>query len=583
MEDKIVVNVNGFEVPECSCRLIGGNYYFIGDVNIENSGDVFLINKRYVRVENLIYNHTVSKYTLPSKNLIKGIVSFDKSNDFVIGYFEKNMLYNVILFDQKLEMNYCLNKSIIPLCYREQLSTGYYFHISKKQASDFNYLNDVSREVKESLPYDSRGITDKFKAKFEKNYNPIITNNVEKYSGLLKDYTFGLEFETIKGTLSEEKLEILPLIPLRDGSISGLEYVTIPLRGKIGMQALIDSVEELKSKTLYDNSCALHYHIGGIPRTPEFLLAFYKVSSFFQEEMFSMFPLYKKYNFGVKRKNYSKPFPVNKINSLMDASIDIKNKDQVNNNFNVLFKYLSEGFDFRQYGSDLNNVLEHPRDPNGNQKWNISTRYYANNLIPIIFGNKQTIEFRIHTPTYDIGKIINFLLFNVYLIDFTIMNLQTILLDPSFLAKIDNFKEFIKVYLKTAKLDAYNKKILLDYHVSYINSRVKRTEIANTLGLIQGDENKIKCSDYIEWKTVDSKLKFQDSPIPRFFKAKNAGPFEIAVSSKRTIKKTNLIERLNEAIIKSDGSHDLLYPTLYDRGLLSEISNNNKISDETQW
>lgn len=517
MEDKIVTNINGFEVPESSCRLIDGNYYSIGNASIKNSGDVFLINKRYIRIENLVYNHTINRYVLPSKNLIEGIVSFDEINNPILGYFEKNMLYNVVLFNEKLEMNYCLNKTIVPLCYREELRTGYYFHISKKKASDFNYLVNVSREIKESLPYDSRGITDKFKTKFEKNYNPIITDNVKKYSGLLKNYTFGLEFETTVGVLPEEKLNVLPLIPLRDGSISGLEYVTIPLKGEIGLQSLIDSVEELKSKTLYDKSCALHYHIGGIPRTPEFLLAFYKVSSFFQDEMFSMFPLYKKYNFGVKRKNYSKPFPFNKINSLMDASIDIKNKDQVNNNFNVLFKYLSEGYDFRDYGNDLNNVLEHPRDPNGNQKWQINTRYYANNVIPIIFGNKQTIEFRIHTPTYDIGKIINFLFFNIYLIDFTITNLQTILLDPSFLVKINDFRRFIEIYLKNVKLDSTNKKRLIDYHISYINSRIKQTEIANTLGLIEGDESKIKCSSYIQWNSVDNKLKHKSVEIPEYF------------------------------------------------------------------
>jgi len=374
MEDKIVLSVNGLEIYESSCRLIDGSYYIIGDINIEHSGDVFLINKRYIRIENLVYNNTIKKYALPSKNLFEGIVSFDSSNKPKFGYFEKNMLYNVILFNENSEMILCLNKNIVPLCYREELSTGYYFHISLKKAKDLNNIIEVSRELKESLPYDSRGITDKFKSKFEKNYNPIITKSVKTYSPLLKNYTFGLEFETTKGVLSKEKMDILPLIPLRDGSISGLEYVTIPLSGELGLQALIDSVEELKSKTVFDNSCALHYHIGGIPRTPEFILAFYKISSFFQDEMFSMFPLYKKYNFGVKRKNYSKPFPVNKINSLLDSSIDIENKSKVHSNFNVLFKYLSEGYGFEKYGNDLGNVLEHPKDPNGNQKWNISTR-----------------------------------------------------------------------------------------------------------------------------------------------------------------------------------------------------------------
>lgn len=143
--------------------------------------------------------------------------------------------------------------------------------------------------------------------------------------------------------------------------------------------------------------------------------------------------------------------------------------------------------------------------------------YYANNLIPIVFGNKQTIEFRIHTPTYDIGKIINFLFFNIYLIDFTITNLQTILLDPSFLVKIGDFRRFIEIYLKNVKLDSTNKKRLIDYHISYINSRIKQTEIANTLGLIEGDESKIKCSSYIQWNSIDTKLKHKSVEIPEYF------------------------------------------------------------------
>ena len=40
----------------------------------------------------------------------------------------------------------------------------------------------------------------------------------------------------------------------------------------------------------------------------------------------------------------------------------------------------------------LDNIISHPSDPNGNQKWNIRPRYLLFNIIPLIFGNKQTIE-----------------------------------------------------------------------------------------------------------------------------------------------------------------------------------------------
>ena len=129
--------------------------------------------------------------------------------------------------------------------------------------------------------------------------------------------------------------------------------------------------------------------------------------------------------------------------------------------------------------------------------------YYANNLIPLIFGNKQTIEFRIHTPTYDINKIVNFLLFNIYIIDFTVMNTKQILENPSFFVNIDNFRDFIKIYLRNSKIDNSSRKTLIDYHISYINTRIKRTEQANSAGIIEGDENKIECPSYIKWKSVD--------------------------------------------------------------------------------
>jgi hypothetical protein len=505
MEDKIVKNIEGFEVPESTCRLVDGQYYSIGDVSKENSGQIYLINKRYIRPENLVFNHTVGKYTLPNANLIEGIVRFEE-NKLITGLFESNPLYNIILIDKDNNYHVCLNKSIISLDYREEKSTGIFYHISIKKAKLFNLIKDVSKEYKESFPYDSRGITDKFTKKFNANYKPNITKSVKTYAPLLKKYTFGLEFETVKGILNENILKVLPLIPLRDGSISGLEYVTIPLSGEIGLQALIDSAYHLESKTEYNTSCALHYHVGNIPRTPEFLLAFWKVASFFQDEMFSMFPLYKKYNFGVKRKNYSKPFPINKVNSLLDASIDIKNKEQVNKNFDVIFSYLSEGTPFAAYNNNLDNVKEHPRDPSGNQKWNINTRYYANNLVPIIFGNKQTIEFRIHTPTYDIDKIINFLLINIYILDYTVNNTELILKDFSNVTKLDNLRNFIDEYLRNEKiLKKSEKNNLLNYHISYINTRVRRLEEINSRGKIEGDEDLIHCNKVIRWNHIDTK------------------------------------------------------------------------------
>ena len=56
-----------------------------------------------------------------------------------------------------------------------------------------------------------------------------------------------------------------------------------------------------------------------------------------------------------------------------------------------LFKFLtSDRASFKDHNNDLNQVQVHPADPSTHQKWNITTRYYLHNFIPLIFGNKQT-------------------------------------------------------------------------------------------------------------------------------------------------------------------------------------------------
>ena len=134
--------------------------------------------------------------------------------------------------------------------------------------------------------------------------------------------------------------------------------------------------------------------------------------------------------------------------------------------------------------------------------------YYAVNFIPLIFGNKQTIEFRIHTPTYNIHKIINFLLINIYLIDFTINNIDKILGDPKFIQNYDNIRYFIESYLKNSKTKLKKEELydLIDYHNDYLSLRLKKVEEFNSKGDIEGNEEHIPCNKYIEWNSVDSNI-----------------------------------------------------------------------------
>src|SRR5690606_21500789 len=155
------------------------------------------------------------------------------------------------------------------------------------------------------------------------------------------------EFETIRGNIPHDICNKLGLIPLRDGSIGGLEFVTIPLSGERGIKSLIESLEELQKRTSYGDDCSLHLHIGNIPRTEQFLLAFFRLICLVEDELFSMFPIYKRENYGIKKKCYTNPFPLKKTMFLMDQCIS--SPSAIKRNFGVLFDYLSMGNSYRHY------------------------------------------------------------------------------------------------------------------------------------------------------------------------------------------------------------------------------------------
>jgi hypothetical protein len=532
--EELITTISGKQCKKSECRLIEKQYYLIGKNNVENSGDVYLLDNRYIRENTgrVVFNNSSKSYQLKNDSLDYGIVSMDQESNFIFGYFNQDVNCQ-LLIDKNQGTHKCINEEIINRNFREELSTGYFYHISLMKACRFNLIKNVKKELKESLPYDSKGIMGKYIERYNNNYKPVINHTIEKFSKAIGGLTFGFEFETVKGVIPNNKLSLLPLIPLRDGSIGGLEYVTIPLSGAKGIKALIDCVKELEKRTEYNNDCSLHLHLGNIPRTPEFILAFYKLISSHQEEMFSLFPLYKKYNFGVKRKNYSEPFPFNDINCRLDAKINPKDKPQVNQNFDVLFSHLTGQHTFYDYGCDLINVDHHPADPQGNQKWNIKKRYYAYNLIPLIFGNKETIEFRIHTPTYDIDKILNFLFINSYLINYTIANQDKILSDPSYLC-VKNNKGIGKLisnhFANSNFLTGNDKDALANYHHNYIEERRRVTYEDNCKGNIIGNEDSINCYRSINWKEEESFNKYNVNNLKYNYIGEEDGELKASLS-----------------------------------------------------
>lgn len=533
--EKKVITIKGEELPISQCRKFNKLYYKLGNINIQNSGDCYLINGKCYREETglVVYNYSIKEYVILDNIMIQGVIDVIEDK-LIVGYFNIDKYYSKII-DRDNHSFYLYNPEIFKNNkeYREQLSTGNFYHISKLPSYKFNIVLFPNKDYKYNLPYDSKGIIENNLKNYNENYNPEISKSIKNYAPLLENLSFGLEFETTKGFIPNRILDQYGLIPLRDGSISGIEYVTVPMQGEKGLQCTSDILKVLKERTEYnDDTCSLHLHLGNIPRTKEFILAFFKIGMRIQDEMFQMFPLYKKYNYHIKNKNYSAPLPTFEILSQLDPVINSSNIDE---NFGVLYKYLSMGQDFKSVGNSLENVLSHPADPNGNQKWNIKFRYYLFNIIPLIFGNKQTIEFRIHTPTYDINKIIPFIFMNSLIVNFTIRNQERILRNKSFL------REFDITNILYNQIEIYgvaNKSQFKDLIYEYIEKRKNYCERQTLKGNILGTESEIPAPTNINWLNTQNIKKNPYSDM--FFEPPLYKKNSYTIKSKPVVKKVDI-------------------------------------------
>lgn len=468
-KEKMITTISGKKCKVSDCKLIKGDYYLIGDINIEHSGDCYYMESsgKYVRFtsELLIYDHTVKQYVYQNnKTLLKGVVGIDENGVLQKGHFTYKRQYLLPVVIEKTTRNkfYAVNDSIFKgqNFYKENLKDGVYRSISDEKAINFTKKVVCPYDIKKNLSYSVtsdaiKTATTSHKEGFDFPNSPL----VEKFGDFVDKYTFGLEFETIKGFVPNRICKKLGLIPVRDGSIESLEYVTIPLKGKKGLETVMQTAKELDKRTEYNDTCSLHLHIGGIPRTESYFLALYRLLFFLQDEMYSMFPIYKQDNRGYKKKHYTKPINFRDALIHMDKSIGPKN---ITENFNHLFKFLSAGRSYDNYDSKLRNVESHPSDPNGTSKWNINSRYYWVNLIPLLFGNKKTVEFRVHTATHDYRKIFAFMNYCISIVKYAEGHQEDILLNPS---------NYANIRLGNLLYDSIENDRLVQYLESYIRDR----------------------------------------------------------------------------------------------------------------
>lgn len=208
-------------------------------------------------------------------------------------------------------------------------------------------------------------------------------------------YSFGLEFETSMGYVPELTCFRDGLIPLRDGSISGLEYSTVVMSGDSGLSLLEQQLKTLHRYTSFNKECSLHIHFGGLNLTPDNIYKVYYLCKILEPFISKLVPpeTFDSANYKANGKDYCRKLP------------SFRNFDQLYENL-VGRKFFGS---FTQ---------PHPNDIRREAKWRIPTRYYWVNFINALCYNvNKTIEFRLLRPTYNFEKIFTWIsIFNAILV-----------------------------------------------------------------------------------------------------------------------------------------------------------------------
>jgi len=451
MKKVFIKTFDGMEILKSKARKIGESFY------IPNRSCFKIGNRWYpINSPSIALNVETNQYDLKS-NLQGAVIDFDKDMYPIFGYISKRVFADeYIQFYGKIKKKKGDDKtdSIAQVClasmdlvkkynlYLDRANLVYMFEkcSTAKSNKKYNYRFLQGERIR-NYTWDGSKITRRVIERYEEANFPI-QPGYYKLAKVLGNLSFGLEFETIYGTIPSWELFDLGLIPVRDGSISGYEYTTIPLKGAKGLQTIENICLALNKYCEFDFSCSLHIHFGNTFKDKIFITAFYAAACQLQQEVFDLVPFFKRNQreFLGSSKEYCKMLPLLNIGNYSKEDItDIENfKGKVLTDMNILYKFLSGGYDLGRY----NNRDHHPEDIDDRRKWQREARYHWVNLIPLVFKKDGTIEFRIHHSTYNPELIINWLFICASIIKYVEKHPHDILSKSSLITLEDTINVF---------------------------------------------------------------------------------------------------------------------------------------------
>jgi hypothetical protein len=440
MED-IVITYNGRSEIRENCVFIRGKFFHKDRDCCFYNGIYYSPLSRYLVVD----HETKTKTHLGMKKLSFGIISGSTVDDFEVGYFSQNILKNGYLLipsnikEEKKDyiisaickMRELLNsdsdeitRDLSPAS-KDPLMVIKCLNVDNLMANNDTLVNSKNSDVILSkndahlytkvfkskpweksartpyefeLAYNAENMMDKFQDVFSvpEGGNSEKIRILQKY---IKDYTFGIEYETWDGRIPTFECAKAGLIPIKDGSlrhdgICGYEYATVVMGGSGGLSTIKKQCELLSEYTTFNEMCSMHIHIGNIPKTKENLCKLYKAFWEIQSSLYSLFPICLRNTADYKGKNYCSPLPG--FNFTPDNIVN----------------FLGDGRgSFEKFG------LPHPKDPLMNSKWHIDSRYKIVNFNNFYFTKRGTVELRISTPTFNHNKVIALLIIMCLIIE----------------------------------------------------------------------------------------------------------------------------------------------------------------------
>jgi len=201
------------------------------------------------------------------------------------------------------------------------------------------------------------------------------------------EFTIGVEYETSAGYIPEHLCYRYGLIPVRDGSISGVEYASVVLNLN-SLHLIKKHVELLSEYCEWNKDCSLHFHFGNLPVTEKFILNAYKLAHLLQDEFEMLL--------------HPDAMDTTKFKSNTNKNYCAK-LDKITT-FDELYRYLTN----TKYVGNLYLSLLNNQD--FRHKWNMHSRYKWFNIINMcVFDKQKTCEFRCFNMTDSWNKVINWI------------------------------------------------------------------------------------------------------------------------------------------------------------------------------